>query len=495
MKMSFFSGIKIRMNNRSSLPILLFLSLTTLISCSKKDNDDTAVNLDGELEISDFVWQGLNQYYFWQSSVPNLADSKASNSDLYTAFINQNPDPDAFFESLKSSEDRFSWIEPDYEILENSLQGISASNGVEFSLSLLANDDPRVIGFVRYIVPNSDASSKNIKRGDIFNAVNGVEITTSNYRDLLYGDTFSYTLSLVNIENGIPISTGVDVPLTKIENFYKNPIQVEKILDYPDAKVGYLMYNQFVGSDENNNALNNVFANFKAAGISDLILDLRYNRGGAISNCTYLASMITGQFKDEIFSQQVWNEKLMDYWNNEDPDRLTDLFVDRISDGTAINSLNMSRVYVLTTSSSASASELLINGLDSHIEVIQIGETTVGKNVGSVTLYDYIDNDGTRNPNHKYAMQPIVLKIANSDGFADYTDGLVPDLVQDESILNMGVLGETSDPYLETTLNKIRGISARRIPKTSLSKGLLIKDPEMIRAQNMHTDHKFNWNR
>ena len=69
------------------------------------------------------------------------------------------------------------------------------------------------------------------------------------------------------------------------------------------------------------------------------------------------------------------------------------------------------------------------------------------------------------------SLQPIVLKIANSVGFADYTDGLVPDFVQDENILNMGVLGEMSDPYLETTINKIRGISARTIPKTSISSG------------------------
>ena len=136
------------------------------------------------------------------------------------------------------------------------------------------------------------------------------------------------------------------------------------------------------------------------------------------------SDLITGQFTGEIFSQQIWNSKLMDYWNNNNPESLKDLFVDQMADGTALNSLNLNKVYILTTSRSASASELLINGLASHIDIIQIGDTTYGKNVGSITVYDYIDNDGTKNPDHTYAMQPIVLKIANSAGFADYDSGL-----------------------------------------------------------------------
>ena len=75
---------------------------------------------------------------------------------------------------------------------------------------------------------------------------------------------------------------------------------------------------------------------------------------------------------------------------------------------------------------------MLINGLTSHIDVIQIGDTTYGKNVGSITVYDYVDNQGTKNPDHTYAMQPIVLKIANSAGFADYDSGLNPNVELNE---------------------------------------------------------------
>ena len=65
--------------------------------------------------------------------------------------------------------------------------------------------------------------------------------------------------------------------------------------------------------------------------------------------------------------------------------------------------------------------------MDPYINVIQVGERTVGKNVGSITIYDYIDNEQTKNPDHTYAMQPIVLKIANSEDYADYSTGLIPD--------------------------------------------------------------------
>jgi len=83
------------------------------------DTDDTAISLEGELQISDFVWQGLNEFYYWQEEVTDLADTKKEDSKAYAQYINQNSDPDAFFEILKHPEDRFSWIQDDYLELEN----------------------------------------------------------------------------------------------------------------------------------------------------------------------------------------------------------------------------------------------------------------------------------------------------------------------------------------------------------------------------------------
>ena len=93
---------------------------------------------------------------------------------------------------------------------------------------------------------------------------------------------------------------------------------------------------------------------------------------------------------------------------------------------------------------------------------MQVGKATYGKNVGSITLYDYIDNNNdVRNPNHTYAMQPIVLRIANSEGFADYTNGLTPDVDLRETASTFGVLGDPNEPLLAAALNHMGGGSGK----------------------------------
>jgi C-terminal processing protease CtpA/Prc len=247
------------------------------------------------------------------------------------------------------------------------------------------------------------------------------------------------------------------------------------------------MYNQFASSFDEQ--LNEVFASFRNEAIDELVLDLRYNRGGSIRSCTYLASLITGQFSNEIFAQEIWNYKLMDYFRQNDEERLYNRFTNQISGGNALNSLQLNRVYILTTDESASASELLINGLKPYIQVIQIGETTVGKIVGSITVYDYIDNEGTKNPNHLYAMQPIVLAIANSEGFADYSQGLSPDITLSEDRKNAGVLGDENETLFAAAIREIVGTGKGRSYYVSPF-GPKIQDPEMQAEQRLLIDSK-----
>lgn len=463
---------------------------------SSLDTDDTAISLEGDLQISDFIWEGLNTYYYWQEEVEALADSKLEDEKAYAEFISQNADPELFFDSLLHPEDRFSWIEKDYVELENSLQGIYASNGVEFGLAYACEDCNEIVGYVKYILEDSDASNKNIKRGDYFTGVNGITLTVGNYRNLLFGDELSYTLNMADSIDGNLVLNGINVELTKEENFETNPIQISKTIDTNSGKIGYLMYNQFVA--DKSPQLNEVFGNFKSEGIIDLVVDLRYNGGGSVANCIELASMITGQFNGEIFAKEKWNSKLTTYFEERyGAERLIERFVDVLSDGESINSLSLNRVFILTTSSSASASELLINSLSAYIDVVHIGEKTVGKNVGSITVYDYIDNDGNKNPDHTYAMQPIVLKIANKDDFAEYTDGLEPNTAIDEEIKNLGILGDPSEPLLATAISILSGIG-KVTPYRSSSKNLRIGNPIVLKRQGMHLDkmiHSFQGKR
>ena len=180
--------------------------------------------------LSDFVWKGLNEFYYWQDQVSELSDEKLIDEKEYADYIKNNSNPDLFFESLKHSDDRFSWIQNNYVELENNLQGVFATNGVEFGLLYACENCNEVVGFVKYILEGSNADGKNIKRGDFFNGVNGTILNDSNYISLLFGDDLNYTLNMASIENGRVISNGVNVELTKEENFKSNPIKLIKLL-------------------------------------------------------------------------------------------------------------------------------------------------------------------------------------------------------------------------------------------------------------------------
>jgi carboxyl-terminal processing protease len=473
---------------------LLSLCLIAILSwsCSKDDDpptrpEETPEPVTLKSEINDFIWGGMNEVYLWQSQVPNLSDTKFTSLDQYYTFLNSYNTPEALFDALlyqKDVVDKFSYLEDDYVALENSFAGIFTSNGLDFGLVRLSGSN-NIFGYVRYIANNSDASTKDIHRGDFFLTVNGQQLTINNYVNLLFGASNTYTLGMANIANNTIALNGKNVTLTKTE-FTENPILINKVINASGTKVGYLMYNQFVANFDE--ALNDAIGELKTEGITELVLDLRYNPGGSVNSAILLASMITGQFTGSIFSKEIWNNKYQSYFQANDPEGLLNRFVDEIDKNIPLNTLNLNKVYILTTEGSASASELVINGLDPYIDVVQIGTTTTGKYTASVTLYDSPTYGRTNaNPNHKYAIQPLVLKSANVNGVTDYYNGLIPDHVITystpsgteigENLLDMGILGDIHEPFLEKALSLITG----SIAKDSQSKGIMGLKVESIK--------------
>jgi carboxyl-terminal processing protease len=429
-----------------SIFLISIISLCTITCCT--DDDDQPSNLP----IQNFIWKGLNLYYLYQQKVPDLNDNRFKNQKELDNYLSNYSNPETLFDNLiydPKNTDKFSWIVSNYVELEQQLQGTSKSNGVEFGLKYKPGSNTEIFGWVKYILPNSDASSKEIKRGSIFYAVNGTQLRADNYQSLLGSDT--YTLNLADYDNGNIKPNGQSVTLSK-SVYSENPVLLKKVYTVGSKKVGYLVYNGFYSNFETE--LNDAFGFFKNENITDFVLDLRYNSGGSVATATRLASMITGQFDGQLFSKQQWNEKLQPKFDQND---LIENFTATIGSGAAINSIKMNKVYILTTGSTASASELIINGLKPYIDVVQIGSKTVGKNVGSVTLYDSPNfrKEGA-NPSHKYAMQPIVLKIVNKVGFGEYQAGLTPEIPTNnipENIGNLGQLGDESELYLSQALN------------------------------------------
>jgi C-terminal processing protease CtpA/Prc len=449
--------------------LFLFLALGLVFTnCKNDDDSDDVVALSrADYPVQDFMWQAMNAFYFWQDDVADLADSKVDVEADYVEFLSSQANPADFYYNIcylhenivgeDTAIDRFSFHSENYKDLVQGFSGISKSDGVEFGLSLYGPDED-VFGFVRYIVPGSDADGKVIERGDIFIGVNGTNLNLDNYRNLLFGDLDTYTLNFATIEDNTVTPSERELSLTKQEGLVENPIAISTVIEQNGLKIGYLLYNSFVADFDEQ--LNDAFGAFQAAGINELILDFRYNGGGRVSSALQIASSVYGTNTTDLFLKARYNEKIMSTFSAGDGERN---FRSTTISGSTINALNLPRVYVITSSSTASASELVINGLEPYVDVQQVGFTTVGKNEFSITFVDDRENnffydedrEGNINPENQWAIQPLLGRNENADGFSEYTGGLAPDVELREDITNMGVLGDVAEPLLALTLNTI----------------------------------------
>jgi len=415
------------------LNISFLILFITIISCKKNNDDGVSLNPDApdpvptnvDVTVQDFMWKTMNLWYFWQGEVDNLSDTKFDNTPQgnieYTNFLASEENPETFFnDKLLFNEDRFSFLNADYKELVQNLSGISKSNGLEFGLVRFSDSD-NVFGFVRYIIPNSNAATKDIKRGDIFTGVNGQTITVNNFRELLFGDADTYTLNMADIADGTITDNGESVSLTKEEGLQENPILTTKTLDISGRKIGYIVYNSVLRNFDDQ--LNDAFGTLKAENVTDLVLDLRYNPGGSVNSSRLLASMVYSTNTDELYIRQRWNDKVQQQF---DPSDVEDYFAATTASGAPINTLNLNKVYIIATDGSASASELVMNGLEPYVDVVHIGETTTGKNEFSITMVDdpgntfiYSPNrENNINPNNSWGIQPLVGRNENADGYS-----------------------------------------------------------------------------
>jgi C-terminal processing protease CtpA/Prc len=452
---------------------LLFLfAVTFIFSCSKNDDLDIpgTINPDAnaEVDVEDFMWKAMNFWYFWQQDVTDLADDRFENTSQgiadYTAFLSSEDNPGAFFDNkLLFSDDRFSFYNEDYRVLTQSLSGVSKSNGLEFGL-VRFQDSENIFGYVRYIIPGSDAETKDIQRGEFFVGVDGQTLNLDNYIELLFGDNNTYTLNMAEFVNDELTANGNEVSLTKAEALSENPVFISKSFEINGENIGYLMYNQF--TNEYDDELYDAIEGLKSAGVTNLIMDLRYNPGGSVNTTRLLASMIYGTNTSDLFLRKRYNDKLQPQFSD---DRLEVYFADKVG-GRTINSLNLSKLYVLTSSSSASASELLINSLEPYMDVVQIGDVTRGKNEFSTTLVDDRENSylytpsrvNEINPNVQWAIQPLLGRNENAEGFSDFTAGLIPDVQLKEDLQNLGTLGDQNEPLLARAIQEITNSTGKR---------------------------------
>lgn len=447
---------------------------------------DAAISGDATISkevntVSQFVYDGMSTYYFWADDVIN---KQPKLTDV---------DPENYFYKILHSTDTqkgWSWITDDVNGLLAGFEGKSLSFGYDLSFTMIGND---VFAIIKYVHPNTPAARAGLQRLDWIGELNGQPITTVQRNGnvyisdqsigLLYGNN-AVTFSTYKI-SGNQIIPDKEVTITP-DDSDKDPVLYDNIYTIGNKKIGYLFYTDFY--DSYNYRLYEVFNKFKQSGVTDLVLDLRYNTGGAVSSAIYLASLIAPKATVENRSPFVvmnYNNLLntsFDKWYNEAApadkykyDRKEYLGVyDSSKDQNPLNAnLDLNTVYIIATGGSYSASELVTFCLEPYINVVHIGGNTGGKYTASWTIHGYDDEFGIpvydetklssseKNKLKNWAMQPIVAIYANKDSENFSNPGyLIPDHKLEEGFGYIDYwtpLGDTKDVLLGQALYLISG--------------------------------------
>jgi carboxyl-terminal processing protease len=432
------------------LNVIAIIFIVTLFSACREDEvleqEIPDVVSEENQYVNDWILENMEVWYLWNNELP-------SN-------INNNLDPSEYFPALLSDDDRFSWLQPNYEELVNSLQGITKEAGFEFVLYKESSTSENVVAQILYVKSNSPAESAGLKRGDLITKINNQQITTGNYKELIADLRENHTLEYKPLVVGEQrFDNAVTVSLSAVE-YSENPHHLYKVIEDGDRKIGYYVYNFFAtGASDNDNEydtqMEQIFSFFKGEGITDLVLDLRFNSGGSETSAKHLASYIgSGIGSSNVFFSRTYNGILMDEIKN-DPELgeefLKSYFLDKAFN--VGNQLRNGRVYILTSSRTASASELIINSLDPYMDVFLIGDVTYGKNVGSISIYE--END----PKNTWGLQPIIVKVANSAGFSEYGDGFTPDIENKDNGMFIYPLGDIRENLLAEAIAHINGLT------------------------------------
>lgn len=431
---------------------MFLLGSVLLWSCSK-DNDGppTPSGPVTAAEINRWILDSMRYFYYWKDGLPAAAD--------------QSMAAPAYFTQLKNAADRFSFLY-DPAVIATYPVSLRSVYGMEATVINDAKAPGGALGVIQLVQPGSPAASKELKRGLLFTRINGQLLNAGNAASLLSalsadrkGDL---TLATRDANGNITETTIQKVSAGGITE--EPAVQQSLILNATTPKTAYLCFNYF--DDLQSDALLRTFSDYRQQGVQQLVLDLRYSPGGSIAVAAALCALLGNHIESgSVFAKYAGNSRLGNRVMSFQqaialPERGTALTFDQIKP----IQLQLSKVYILTGTHTASAAEMIVNNLQPYTTVIQIGSTTLGKDEGMVTIAD------GRSPQRiPWVLMPVTYKLQNATGNGGYNKGITPAYPVDElSSLPLQPLGNAADPLIAKALQLI-GVPGGRLENIPLT--------------------------
>lgn len=453
-------------NRKISYPLFIMLSFI-FVSCKKEAKQMLESNIApsaspntpataSAAQLNLIAFQKTQDYYLWNTQLPaSLNYSSFSDPSAVMTNIRQYSIEAGFTGPV----DRWSFAmkKAEWDNLSGGFSTVSSTESAagDFGITVFfrAENDLRV----RLTEPNSFAGLAGVRRGWRIVKIDGnTNITTGN-APYIIDKIYNSTNTVIGFLK--PDGTTVEISLTA-GHYTKKPVYMDTVYNSPAGPVGYLVYNSFLGNINQSVAeFGRVFSKFSSAGISNLIVDLRYNGGGYVELQTRLANyIINGSASGGLMMKQIYNSS-------------------HTSENTTTNfsktgSVNINKVYFIVSRSTASASELLINNLKPYMDVRLVGSSnTHGKPVGFFPI-----------ETGEWYVFPVSFKTVNKNGEGNYYSGFVPNaLVADGLDKDWGNVGESC---LASALNNISTGSFRAPSENTYTESYNVANGNAILDEN-----------